>query len=83
MEIDPNEGWKVDKAERRIRLGCGATAGFFFGGLIAFRWSMGNLWIAVPVSIVVSVVVAVLATKHGDRFWSWVARTLWWQWPTQ
>ena len=82
MEIDPNEGWRVGKAELRIRFGCGAIAGLVFGGLIAFEYYMGNLWIAVPIAIVAAIATGIAATKHGDSFWKEVLERIWWLWPT-
>ena len=82
METEPNEGWKVSSGEIKIRLGCGALAGFVIGGLIIFRWVNGNLWLTAPLAIAAAWATAVAAAKYGDRFWRKVGEILWWQWPT-
>ena len=83
MEISPNEGWPVSRGELRVRLGCGGLAGLVVGGFLAFRWTRGNLSVAVAVAIVTCIAAAVIAAKYGDRFWYRVADLLWWWWPTQ
>ncbi len=83
MDVDPNEGCRVDKEEIGIRLGCGGIFGLLVGGYFALRWTAGNLWIVIPVAVASAIFSAVLAARHGDTFWRRISEKLWWMWPVQ
>ena len=63
------DGWKVDRAERGIRFGCGAIVGAAIGFFLAIRDFTGEMWVAVLIAVVIALVFGILATVYGDRFW--------------
>ena len=72
------DGWKVDRAERGIRFGCGVGAGLIFGFFIAIREAAGDVGVAVAVAIGSALVLGLLAAVYGDRFWERLSKVLWW-----
>ncbi len=67
-----------DRAEKGIRFGCGFLAGAVFGGLWAVNLAADDLAVVLLLAGSLALVFAVLAVRHGDRFWHALGRWLWW-----
>lgn len=71
-----------DALEKKIRIGCGATAGVLLGSIVGFVFlglKAGALWAFVGVAVLTF---AALALNYGDRFWVSLMEALrgaaWW-----
>lgn len=62
--------------EGRVRLGCGAVAGFVLGIILSLQLGGSFGGVHVMWGIVAAVLCAFFVWKFGDRFWQWI--TQWW-----
>ena len=59
-----------EKEAGRVRFGCGALVGFFFGGAIAVRlWRDDFRFLAVVLFVCSIYLLGALSKKGGDDFW--------------